>query len=704
MRPRHLLPIFLFIFIVSSSPSPAGRLYARLPGTASPLYNLRIENIRTSIRIENLLAITHVDEEFRNPQSIDLEGFYVFQLPEGALVDGLWLWVDGKRQTFIVKRLEEAKQIYDSVVHRGIGEPAILQTLGANRFQFKIFPIKAGSSRRIEMEYFHTLTMSDAGTTQYYYPLNLAGYQDDPVNVTAISIDIHADFVLDSVRSNFDSLPLLVRTQFLDTSTCHIDFGIENSRYTQDLVISFSPRRWFDTFAVMSYALPDTVTDGFFMMWNPVKPDPGEQVKSDFVFVLDASGSMTGKRLDLIRTTFKEIISTLQPYDRFKLVAFSDQTVLAYPSDTSMYFAIPGEILNAQMLIDFVYKAVGVTSYEAGIRAGMSTNFRREADHRMIFVTDGLPNAGIRSAAGLASIIKTADSSRMRFFPVSMYTDRIDSLHAIAQACSGKLTTIEQGDDVKTIISRLAFDFGAASIEQVLMTFPDSIYQTYPAAYPPSTPPEHLLSAGRCIGQGVWPVTLHCVDRRTNSPLEIRREIAFMPSMDEPVQVARYWAALRIRQLLDDLKAVTDSAEIKESIVRLSEKFMILSPFTAFLVVHEVDRPGGNTLVETMATTPETVQLLQNYPNPFHPGDARSGTMISIAIPESYQGERHASIIIYDASGREITSLWNGTAPTGTCRLHWDGRSKQGSRVPPGVYLCVLRMGSILQAIRIIVL
>ena len=104
MKGKALFVAILMLFVVSQD-CFAGILAARRPGTEFPVYNLRISRIRTTVNITGQLAVTHVDEEFHNDQSMTLEGFYAFQLPEGAKVDGLWLWVDGKRLIFVVKTL-----------------------------------------------------------------------------------------------------------------------------------------------------------------------------------------------------------------------------------------------------------------------------------------------------------------------------------------------------------------------------------------------------------------------------------------------------------------------------------------------------------------------------------------------------------------------------------------------------------------------
>jgi hypothetical protein len=124
--------VLLLLSTIMGATADAGRLYARKPNTASPLYNLRLTSMHTQVTIRNLLCVTHLDETFSNQESQELEGYYVFQLPQGATVDGLWRWVDGQRYKFVVKKKEDAQHTYDSLVQHGIGDPALLETLGCN--------------------------------------------------------------------------------------------------------------------------------------------------------------------------------------------------------------------------------------------------------------------------------------------------------------------------------------------------------------------------------------------------------------------------------------------------------------------------------------------------------------------------------------------------------------------------------------------
>lgn len=684
------------ILLLSFSEANAGRLYARKAGTASPLYNLRLQYIRTHVTIENLLAVTHVDESFRNDQGIDLEGFYIFQLPDGAVVDGLWMWVEGKRYVFEVKRKEKAQQQYDSLVQHGIGDPAILETLGANRFQLRIHPIKAGEIRRIELRYFQTLSINTLGIARYYYPLNLADYQTVPVDTTDISITIRSDVAIDSVKTNFDALPGFTRTTILDTSRATVAFGLTSVVHQQDLVIDVLMTKWFDRFTAMSYAARDTIDDGYFMLWTPLKPDPGKDVKADFVFLLDASSSMTGLRIPTVKEAIANVLLRLQAYDRFRIVLFSGTTV-SFPSDTSLLFATPENITVASIFLEANYKPRGLTHYENAFRNGLSGAFRQDASVRVLFITDGLPNAGRKTITGLDSAIAASGAPFARVFPIPIFTENLTLLDQLAKGHNGKMALIEQGEDLSTVLDRIAFDFTKSGYRNVSYTYPGSWYRIYPDTIPWNSSPEEIVLSGRYQIDGTFPLPMSVFDINRNSQVDITKPVTLFADSIH-IQVARYWAAKRIEELLRSLKFVTDSTEIKESIIRLSERFNILSPFTAFIVVR-IEDPNVS-FVEGYGTLPQSVSLHPAYPNPFVRGEP--GT-ISFTVPSGTTG-RHATLVIYDVAGREIVTLFDGIASPGLNIVRWNGLDRYGKHVPPGVFFCALRMGGILRTIRIIVI
>ena len=84
-------------------------------------------------------------------------------------------------------------------------------------------------------------------------------------------------------------------------------------------------------------------------------------------------------------------------------------------------------------------------------------------------------------------------------------------------------------------------------------------------------------------------------------------------------------------------------------------------------------------LGSTTPITPGTYVLKQNYPNPFN-----GGTVITADI--SAAGS--VDLTVYDLLGRNVVTLFHGTAAPPALTVHWDGRNTAGRPVATGTYLC----------------
>lgn len=86
---------------------------------------------------------------------------------------------------------------------------------------------------------------------------------------------------------------------------------------------------------------------------------------------------------------------------------------------------------------------------------------------------------------------------------------------------------------------------------------------------------------------------------------------------------------------------------------------------------------------------PRAVELYQNFPNPFNPV-----TTIPFAIPSAPGGKQMVELVIYDIRGRHVKTLLHAELSPGSHRVVWNGRNDRGARVPSGIYLYMLKVGS----------
>jgi Ca-activated chloride channel family protein len=681
--------IFIALLCFSATQAEAGRLYARKSGTASPIYNLIQTETHTRTTLRNLLAVTHVDETFHNDQAMDLEGYYVFSLPEGATVDGLWMWLDGKRYTFQVKRKEEAQQIYDSLNQHNIGDPVILESMGANRFQIRITPIHPNDDRRIELQYFQVLPVSPQGIVRYDYPMNMSGYQGLGVQVLDVQIALSMDAPVEMLETNFDDRPMMLGlTPFSDREmTLHLN--AENVVLEEDFTVTYRLTGWADSLFVLRHSDSLAADSSTFLLWFPDTLEASAYAKVDFVFTIDASASMTGLRQGMVLYAMERVLARMMPYDRFAIVLFNDNPI-RFPADTAMVFAEPSAIFSAMQFLRENFQPRGMTNYESALSGLSTTAFRPEAHHRCVFVTDGLPNAGGRTISDLLPYLMI-ENRLTSLYPMTIYTDNIAVLSAVARLSGGKLTALEQGMNIDDALDRLTFDFSSSTVLQAMLEYPMGVLDAFPQRPLYEIMPARMTGAGRYASRVEGPCTFSYTLPGIGIRAGATRTLTLDNNSNEVVQVARYWAAQRIQQLLDQLRDVTDSTEIKEAVIRLSEKYMILTPFTAFIIYLEPDDPGGELAAGELAV-PESMQLRQNYPNPFNPS-----TSIRFFLPHSGSaGARAAtmgSVRVYDVLGRLVRVLADNLDTPGWQVLTWDGRDDAQRSVASGTYLCVLSFG-----------
>lgn len=169
------------------------------PCPPMPISQLAIEYHHVDVTIEDQVAITHVDQVFRNDNDWTVEGTYIFPLPPGATVTNFILWMDGEPVEGRVLTREEARQIYEDIV-RSMQDPALLEYVDRGAVQASIFPIPAGAESRVELEYTQVLPI-DNGLVHYRYPLNTERFSTEPLEDVSVTIEVRSAQAVRAVYS-----------------------------------------------------------------------------------------------------------------------------------------------------------------------------------------------------------------------------------------------------------------------------------------------------------------------------------------------------------------------------------------------------------------------------------------------------------------------------------------------------------------------
>ncbi len=83
------------------------------------------------------------------------------------------------------------------------------------------------------------------------------------------------------------------------------------------------------------------------------------------------------------------------------------------------------------------------------------------------------------------------------------------------------------------------------------------------------------------------------------------------------------------------------------------------------------------TISTPSAALPQRLTVYPNYPNPFNPA-----TVIPFFLPQ----RQWIRLIIYNATGQQVTMLENSVLPPGYHEIRWNGRHQNGQPVSSGTY------------------
>ncbi len=569
--------ILLMIIAISSGlMSPAGAdgiiIVDPPPGVDVRLdQSLAIKYHHVDIQIKDQVATTRVDQVFVNDNPWTAEGTYIFPLPEGAAVSDFVMWVDGKAVHGEILEADEARTIYDDVVRR-MKDPALLEYVGRKALKASVFPIPPGEERKIELEYSQILPVEN-GLVHYIYPLSTERFSSRPLEDLVVRAQIESREPLKAVYSSRHEVSIDREDDY------HALLGLEQS----DVL----PDRDFELFYTISsekiglnlLSFKEEGQDGFFLLLAApdVKVNEEEIVVKDIILVLDTSGSMQGEKMDQAKEAARYVLNHLNPLDRFAIVSFATTTRSFSPSLEPAAQADKGK--------DFLdrLEAMGSTDINRAMieAVGLAEEVRPTT---LIFLTDGLPTEGVTVTGAILDNVAREAPDNVRIFSFGVGDDvDTDLLDQISLDHGGASTYVRPGEEIDEevsafyrrvkmpVLSDLSLDWGDIIVDQV-----------YPQRIPDLFAGSQLIMLGRYREGGPAKITLKGMVNQeersyTYEDLSFRKEGGddFIP---------RLWATRAVGYYLTQIRLYGEKQEWIDSIVSLSTRYGIITPYTSFLV------------------------------------------------------------------------------------------------------------------------
>jgi len=144
--------ILLLLCAIASPAYAINDLVARVPGSTTQ-YPASIKNTLIVTEphgnyVEQSIYLEYSDN-YSFPGSNKVEIIHRFELPEGSVVNDLWLWMGNNIMRAIMLDTWTARHLYDSIVSMK-RDPAFLSKIG-NQYELHVYPLTSGSTRKIKI-------------------------------------------------------------------------------------------------------------------------------------------------------------------------------------------------------------------------------------------------------------------------------------------------------------------------------------------------------------------------------------------------------------------------------------------------------------------------------------------------------------------------------------------------------------------------
>ncbi|XP_047541521.1 inter-alpha-trypsin inhibitor heavy chain H3-like [Vanessa atalanta] len=652
---------------------------------SAPIKLTKMEvNSEVSLRYAHTAVVTYV----RNPSRRSQQATFHVLLPETAFISGFVMRLSGKSYKAYVKEKEEAKKIYSEAVSQGIGAAHIAaKARDSNHFTVSV-NVEPNTEAMFNLTYEELLVRRNG---VYNHAINL----HPGALVPKMEVTVH---IKESQKISLLRVPEVRTGNEIDATendAHNSKVVIQKSDDEKEATITFTPdleeqKRLMAVYADKikesassshnwySRQSDDDKTTGvlgqFVVQYDVIRPEKGEILVNDgyfvhffapqeltplsklVVFVLDTSGSMSGRKIKQLRSAMHAILADLRVTDYFSIVEFNSNVkvhklaeALEEPSRphyewsavelpvtlVSPALATPDNIAKAQVIIsrlsagggtnihkaldvavDVINKAYKPSQTDSSTAVNQTTTetverINDELQPIIIFLTDGDATMGETNPTRILSYIteKNAGEKKASIYSLAFGQDADrDLLRKLSLRNEGFMRQIYEAADAALQLRHFYQQVSSPLLAHVKFVYPPNQVKagsvtrhTFDAMFAGG----ETVVAGK-LEPGVQEldpqVTAFCSDddHHGRKRYEVKNKVKVSEKKEEYLPLERLWAYLSIKQLLDERDAHEQDATKEENspekrALAIALKYEFVTPLTSLVVV----KPNATSAVDT---------------------------------------------------------------------------------------------------------
>ena len=577
-----ILAIFSFFAVFSSVFLQAhGMIIIDIP-VMRPIEpkRLTLKSHNVTVSVDKQVAKTKIDQIFLNPNAYTIEGKYLFPIPKEANISNFTMSINKKPVQAKMYLRDEARDIYDTIV-RAHKDPALLEYRDFGVIQASLYPVAANGTIQISLEYTEILK-ADNGTVKYQYALGCDKFSGEPVDEISVMMNISSDAPINCVYSPTHTISV----ETVSKTKTAVSYKEKNVIPDRDFIVYYSTPKDDIGMSVLTYK--DGQDDGFFLLLASPNNDR-KQLKTvlakNIIFALDTSGSMYGEKMEQAKNALLFCLEHLNSNDCFNIVSFNS-TATCFQN--KLVYATKENIKRAQ---SFTKKtsAEGGTDIDGALQQALKQLSSDSKPNMIIFLTDGQPTVGECDIGKIMHNTLKANNAKTRIFSFGVgYDVNTTLLDKMSLDNKGTSDYVSPQESIESKVSQFYLKVSHPVLTDLSLAFRGTaVKEIYPVTLPDLFRGSQLIAVGRYDTGGEINCTLAGMRQGANNHYPLKTQ--FVENDTSCDFLPRIWAGRKIAYLIDQVILQGEkNQELIDSIICLSKKYGIMTPYTAFLVDSDV--------------------------------------------------------------------------------------------------------------------
>lgn len=548
-----------------------------------------IKSHDVEVVINNGFAQTIVDQVFGNDSENDYEAIYSFPVPKQASLSEVSLWIGGQEVIGEVIEKERAKKIYEQQVAKG-NDTALAEKNDYKTFDIHIGRLRAGQDTRVRLVYYQPMEI-DLNIGRYVYPLAEGGVDDERIAFWetddsvqerfSFKLNLKSAFPVADVRMpGYDQQAQIIQTN--NTYEVALNQAEGGATLSRDIVFYY---RLDDSAPARVEIVPyrsSTKDPGTFMaVITPAADLKRIEEGTDWIFVLDISGSMSGGKINMLAKGVEKVLGKMDPNDRFKLITFNNQA-----KDLTGRF-VQATPENVQQWISNVHtiQANGGTALFAGLKKAYYS-LDEDRTTGIILVTDGVCNVGPKGQKAFLDLQKQYD---IRLFTFVMGNSANQPLmDRLAKDSGGFAMNISNSDDIVGRLLQAKIKVLHECMHDVELKFSgEKVHALTPSKPGNLFMGQQLIAFGRYTGSGEVNLTLRAKISGEQKQWNCK---AMLPETDlENPELERMWALAHIEETMKVIREQGENEKLREQVIKLGTEYSLVTDYTSMLVLNDIE-------------------------------------------------------------------------------------------------------------------